>query len=225
MKQSITILCIIVLVISGCNRVVRNKTEIIEKQDTIIVKKINTLNKTCQTNLYSKSYSYYWLVEKDTLDLIINVIEYKKDSTICFSVFHKKPKLFADVLKETTDCLPLIEEDFEVKRLKSINFEAPIFYLDLAKKISSEYEIEYGRKNIGYKEFNQFLLTSSLTSQLNDFIKPLNKKVERYGFEKFFLIDKSDYKSYIPNVDFTEYPEFIFNAHSGIFVQLKQLTN
>ena len=117
-------------------------------------------------------------------------------------------------------CLPLIEEDFDVLKLKHIHFNPPIYYLDLTKTLSSEYDQKFGRKNISYERFIQFLLQSSLNSQLNEFCNPLNKKVKHYGFEKFFLIDKKYYEGYLPNTDFTEYPEFTFNAHTGISVSL-----
>ena len=97
----------------------------------------------------------------------------------------------------------------------------PIFYLDLAKKLSSEYEQEFRRKNIDYRKLNEFLLKSNLNTQLNHFLNPLNKKVKRYGMEKFHLVNKEDYKNYWPNVDLKEYPEFTLHGYTGVFVGLE----
>ena len=129
--------------------------------------------------------------------------------------------LFTAVLEKIEACFSLIEEDFVLSKPISFNFMAPIYYLDLSKKLSSEYEQEFGQKDIDYAKLNNFLLASSLTSQLNHFLNPLNKKVKSYGLEKFFLIEKKHYEHYLPNVDFTEYPEFTFNAHCGISVYLE----
>jgi len=225
MRKTAIILSILALVVSGCGQATKKQAEITsgttDNQDTIVVKQRNILDKSYQIGFYSKLYSYYWLVGKDTLDFILNITEYEKDATFSLHVYHKKPILFTTVLEKVHECLPLIEEDFNMSKLTFLHFREPIFYLDLAKKLSSEYEQEFGRKSISYDRFNQFLLQSSLNSQLNDFLNPLNKKVKRYEFEKFFLINKEYYASYLQNVDFTEYPEFTFNVHTGISVSLE----
>ena len=226
MRKTAIILSVLAVIISSCGQnnakkqsATTNETPF--TQDTIVVKQINVLDKSYQIGLYSKSYSYYWLVGKDTLDFILHIAEYEKDSTLSLQVFHKEPILFAIVLEKIESCFSLIEEDFNLSKLTSLDFMEPIFYLDLATKLSGEYEPKFGHKNINYKKLDEFLLESSLTSQLNCFLNPLNKKVKRYGLEKFFLIEKKHYEHYLPNVDFTEYPEFVFNAHTGISVSLE----
>jgi hypothetical protein len=226
MRKIIIILSVLAVIMSSCGQnstekqsAMENNTQFI--QDTVVVKQRKVLNNPTLGVLYSKSYSYYWLAEKDTLDFTLNVTEYEKDSTFNLRVFHKEPILFAIALEKIEECFSLIEEDFNLSKLTSFNFMPPIFYLDLATKLSSDYEQEFGRKNINYTKLNKFLLESSLTSQLNHFLNPLNKKVKRYGLEKFFLIEKKYYEYYLSNVDFTEYPEFTFNAHTGISVSLE----
>ena len=225
MRKTVIVISTLLLVVNGCEPTKKKQSDTIDDtigiQDTIVAKQRNVFNQSWQIDVYSKSYSYYWLVGKDTVDFIVRVNEYKRDTTLSIRVFHKEPILFATVLEKIHECFPLMKEDLDLAKLQSINFEQPIFYLDLAKKLSSEYEQKFGRKDIRYEKFNQFLLQSSLNAQLNDFLNPLNKKVKRYGFEKFFLIDKKYYDSYLPNVDFTEYPEFTFNAHTGISVSLE----
>jgi hypothetical protein len=226
MRKIILILSVLAVIISACRQnnakkqsATTNNTQFI--QDTVVVKQKNALNNPTWGILYSKSYAYYWLVGKDTLDFVLYVTEYEKDSTFSLSVLHEEPILFTAVLEKIKECFSLIEEDFDWSRAISFNFMATIYYLDVAKRLSSEYEQEFGKKIVDYTTLNTFLLASSLTSQLNHFLNPLNKKVGHYGLEKFFLIEKADYAHYLPNVDFTEYPEFTFNAHSGIFVQLE----
>jgi len=221
MKKITIILSVLILVLIGCGQAPKKQAETLDIQDTVIEKKKNVSHQSWQTDFYSKSYSYYWLVSKDTLGFVLRINEYKSDNTFSLDVFHKEPMPFTTILEKIEECIPLIEEDFNLSKLTSINFEAPIFYLDLAKKLSSEYEQEFGRKNVNYERFSKFLFKSSLHSKLCDFLNPLNKKVRYYGFEKFFLIEKENYKSYLPHTDFTEYPEFTFNAHSGISVCLQ----
>jgi hypothetical protein len=221
MKKITVILSVLVWVLIGCRQTTKKQTERLDIQDTVIVKKKNIFHQSWETDFYTKSCSYYWLVGEDTLDFVLRINEYKRDNTFSLRIFHNEPMSFTTVLEKTEKCIPLIEEDFDLSKLTSINFEAPIYYLDLAKKMSSEYEQEFGRKNVKYERFSDFLFKSSLHSQLRIFLDSLHKEVKHYGFEKFFLIEKEHYNSYLPNTDFTGYPEFTFNAHSGISISLQ----
>lgn len=226
MKNTLIILSVLALLVSACgqNNTKKHSETINDKhltQDTVVVKRQNALNNPAWGTLYSKSYSYYWLTGKDTLDLTLYITEYEKGGSFSLRVFHKKPMFFTAVLKKIEECFPLISENFDLSNPNSFNFMAPIYYLDLAKKLSEEYEQEFGQKNIDYTKLNNFLLESSLSLQLNNFFNPLNKKVKSYELEKFHLVDKEYYDTYFPSVDFTEYPEFTFNAHSGISVSLE----
>lgn len=195
-------------------------------QDTIVVKQKNVL-KPFEIGFRSKSYSYYWLAGKDTLDFSVDVYEYESDSTVSLDVYHnKKLMLFSVVLRKINECLPLIKEDFNLSKFSFIDFNEPLYYLDLAKKLSSEYEQKFERKNVSYEKLNQFLLQSSLTLQLDSVLNPLNKKVKSYGMEKFGLMGKKYYKQYlydnlrVSNIDFTEYPEFTISS-MGMAVELE----
>ena len=220
MKKILIILSVLVLMPVGCSQPTKKQAETGSHtkniKDTLIVK-----HKENGADFYSQSYSYHWLVAKDTLDFIVYADEWKDNGELSLKIAHRKPILFAEALKRIDACLPLLREDFDISKLTSVNFEQPIYYLDLAKKLSDEYEQKFGRKTVRYNMFNQFLLQSSLNAQLNNVLQSLNKEVKHYGFEKFFLIDKKDYKSYLPDVDFMEYPEFTFNAHSGVSVVLE----
>ena len=224
MKRTVIILSILALIVSSCGQTTRKQEETVSDiqdfQDTLIIKHKNILTES-EDPWYSKSYSYYWLVGKDTLDFSLRITESKRDSTLRLRLSHRKPILFADALRRVEACLPLIKEDFNMSKITSFHFMETIFYLDLAKKLSGEYEQKFGRKNIGYTQLYKFLLESSLTSQLNHFFNQLNKKVKRYGIEKFHLIEKRYYKEYVPNADLTEYPEFTINGYNGVSIQLE----
>ena len=230
MRKIVIILSVLAVITSSCRQ--NNARKQIEMasdaqgiQDTTVIKQRNVLNEF-RYSIYSKSYSYYWLAGKDTLDFILNAKEYEKDSTLHIDIRHKEPILFATVLERIEACLLIIKEDFDVSKFSSIYFKEPLYYLDLAKKLSNEYEQEFGRKNISYEKLNQFLLKSYLNVQLNNFLNPLNKKVKRYEIEKFHLMDKKDYESYLynnerlSNIDLTGYPEFTLNG-MGVSVQLE----
>ena len=190
------------------------------KTDTIIVKHKNDLNKSYEVGFYSKSYSYYWLVGKDTLDFKLSANEYEKDSTLHIYIHHKNSILFSTALTKINECYPHIKEDFYLAKLNSFYFRDPIFYFDLTKELSTNYEKQFGRKNIGYRKLSEFLIKSNITNQLNNFVSPIDKKVTRYGIEKFYLMDKKYYNSYLQNEDLTKYPEFAING-MGFYVQLE----
>lgn len=188
------------------------------KPDTIIVKHKHDLNKSYEIGFYSKSYSYYWLVGNDTLDFVLSASEYEKDSSLHLMAHHKKPILFTTTLTKIIDCYSLIKEDFYLSKLSSFYFKEPIFYFDLAKELSTEYEKQFGRKNISYEKLNHFLLNSNLNKQLGNFLNPIDKTVKHYSIEKFHLLDKSYYREYLPNIDLTKYPEFTITG-MGLYVQ------
>lgn len=191
-----------------------------EIKDTILVKQQNVLNASYEVGFYSKSYSYYWLAGKDTLDFIINAAEYEKDSSLHLNIHHKKPMLFMTLLDNTNKCLQLIKNDFDIKKLNSIYFNSPIYYLDLTKELSSEYEQRFDNKNISYQKLNEFLLNSTLNKRLDNFLNPLNKKVKRYSIEKFHLMEKKHFNNYLPGIDLKDYPAFTIEG-MGVYIQLE----
>ena len=188
--------------------------------DTTIVKHKNDLNKSYEVGFYSKSYTYYWITGTDTLDFTINATEHEKDSTLHLNVYHKDPVLFRIALTKINECFSLIKKDFNTTKLSSFYFKDPIFYFDLTKELSTEYEQEFGQKTISYKKLNQFLLNSNLNTKLDNFVRPFEKKVERYGIEKFQLMSKQNYRNFLPNIDIAKYPEFAIEG-MGLYVRLK----
>lgn len=191
-----------------------------EKNDTIIVKYKNELNNSYEVDFISKSYSYYWLVGNDTLDFSVNVSEYKEDSTLYLRIYHENPINFTTALTKINDCLPCIKEDFYLTKFKTLDFRDPIYYFDIVKEISIEYEKQYGQKIISYEKLNQFLLKSNLNKQIDNFVAQFDKKTKRYIIEKFQITDKKYIGNYMKKVNLTEYPEFVING-MGITIELE----
>jgi len=125
-KRTILISGILLIAVIGCGQKqtkTMNSTQDI--QDTVVIKQQNVL-KPAEIGFYSKSYSYYWLAGKDTLDFNINVTEYEKDSLVNLNVSHnKKLVFFTIVLGKINKCLPLIKEDFDISKFNSICFNEP----------------------------------------------------------------------------------------------------
>ena len=220
---NLTLILSLTLGFTSCNQETKSNNQTDEthdKTDTIVLKHKNDLNKSYEVGFLSKSYSYYWLVGNDTLDFSVNAREYEKDSTLHLSIHHKKPIILTTALTRINECLPQIKEDFNLTKLNSLYFRDPIYYFDLIKELSTEYEKQFGRKNISYEKLNEFLLKSNLNEQLDNFVGPLDKKTKRYVIEKFHLTDKKYFEEYLPNVDLTEYPEFAING-MGLYIQLE----
>lgn len=190
-----------------------------DSKDTIVVKQKNELNKSYEVGFLSKSYSYYWIADKDTLDFGLFATEYEKDSSLHLHIVHRRPMLFSIALDRINDCISLIKRDFDLLKLTSFYFKEPIYYPDLSKMLSEQYDQKFGQKGINYSKLNQFLLDSDLTLQLNTFLQPLNKTVKGYAIEKFHLLHKENYKTQLPDTDFSGYPEFTLNG-MGLYIQL-----
>jgi hypothetical protein len=224
MRFNVSILLFILLISCGQeNKSNPENTNVIQDaKDTILIKQQNVLNKSYEVGFYSKSFSYYWVTGKDTIDFFMNVAEYEKDSTCSINIHHKKSLLFKTTLERINQSLPIIRNDFDITKLRSLYFKSPIYYLDLTNELMNEYEKKFGKKGISYQDLNDFLLSSSLNTRLNSFLHPFNKKVKRYSIEKFQLVDKKNFNSYLPHTDLTDYPEFAIGG-MGLSVQLENI--
>lgn len=191
---------------------------ILSTKDTIIVKGQLFNNDFIPND--SEQY-YYWISKKnDTLDFKILVSSsYEK---FFLEVRHDSPILFSEVLSKIKQCLPIIKDDYDLSRLKIIGFRKPLYYLDLAQELSTEYYKKFGNRRIGYRYLDQFLLGATITSKLNSLLKDANaSSVRSYSFEKFRFLAKTDYKDYLPNVDFGNYPDFVLDGYTGFSVFLQ----
>ena len=187
---------------------------------TSIIQHKHVLNNSYEVGFYSKSYSYYRVFDKDTLDFVLCAMEHENDNTLHLDVQHKKAMLFATMLENLTECVPLIKEDFEFSKLNSINLKSPIHYLDLTKELSNEYELRFGKTSINHQKLNHFLLHSTLNKRLDSFLIPFKKQVKGYAIEKFHLLDKKYFGTYLPETDLKDYPEFALEG-MGVYIYLE----
>lgn len=170
---------------------------------------------------YANVYRYYW-VSKDTSDLKFHVYERKADSTVLLGCDHHKQVDFKILLDSLNNVLPKIGSDVNLKKMESLMFRQALYYPDLNRVLSQEYRIKFGEVTVDYPILNTFLMTSTLTTWLNTFLKPLHKKVKRYSIEKFHLIKKEQYSKFFPHSDSDNDPDFSLHG-SGIHVDLEEL--
>ena len=221
-----TILSLIILILISCNHSNQTKktinSDFVEtSKDTVLVKVENKIVNSYDIGFYSKSYTYFWVVDQDTLDFKIGLTEYVTDSSVHLRAFHRNPILFTTVLEKMIECVPMIQQNFEMNNLGSLYFKAPIFYLDLTTKLSEDYKSQFGQKNIKYEQLNKFLMGSWLEQKVSIFLDQFDKSTKRYGIEKFHLLDKQYYIEYIPNSDLNEYPDFSIHG-MGISVSINE---
>lgn len=224
MKQIIPF--IITLTLLSCNNPNQTKETTTSEtgeiaQDTVLVKIHNEIDKSYEIGFCSKSYTYCWITGRDTLDLKVEFTEYVRDSSVQMRVFNRQPILFTTVIDKVNECLPLIQEDFDLKNLSSLYFEPPILYKDLTIELSQDYKNQFGQENISYEQLNRFLMNSWLEQRINLFLNQFGKTTRRYGIEKFHLLDKEYYSEYIPTTNLNEYPEFSING-MGISVIINE---
>ncbi|AHM59121.1 hypothetical protein D770_04270 [Flammeovirgaceae bacterium 311] len=207
------ILSILALALLSCNNS-SQREDIISSDsgkspiDTALVKIENKLEKSFEVGFYSKSFTYCWIADKDTLDFRIGITEHVRDSSVQLRIFHRNPILFSKALDKINESLPLIEHDFNLDKLDYLYFESPVFYKDMTTELSRSYENEFGEKSISYKQLNEFLLDSWLEKKVGAFLNQFNKSTRRYGIEKFHLLEKEYYGQYLPNSDLSDYPPF-----------------
>ena len=170
---------------------------------------------------YSNVYNYYW-VAKDTSDLRFHVYERKADRTVLLGCDHRKQLNFKTLLDSLNSVLPKIASDVDIKKIESLIFRQALYYPDLNRVLSQEYGIKFGEVTVTYPNLNNFLMTSSLTVELNTFLHPLHKKVKRYSIEKFHLIGKEQYSKLFPHTNSDNIPDFSLYG-SGIHVDLEDL--
>lgn len=219
------VIIVIFFLFSSCDydkkRIVKSEAVLPEKiTDTIVVKQQNVFADSSRVDIYSKSYSYYCIVGKDTIKFALRCNEHKSDSSLNLTFHQREGMLFTAFLRFVEKCIPKIEEDFNINRLNTIYFNSPIYYPDLSISLSKEYAQQFGSKIVGYKRLNEFLLNSDLTTTLNRFLKPFGKKTKSYSIEKFQLTDKKHLNYYLPNTDIESYPDIVTDG-MGVSVQLE----
>lgn len=173
------------------NKIKISPKSLIKNGDTIIVKQVNKIENYDSTTL--KSFSYLWITKKDTLDFKIHAKEYLVDSTkthIHIDITHISETIFfSTALENLKKCITIIQKDFTLKSLGSLQFEGPYAYKDFRTTLPKEYESRYGKEKINYLELNNFLQESSIDIELKKILFSLKKDTYEYSIEKFEVRD------------------------------------
>lgn len=161
-----------------------------------------------QISNYSAPISYHWVVGTDTLDFAIYVSEHLQDKTLHLSYSHKLPILLQDAAVRTARILPIINEDFGGKSIKSLYLKTPVYYLDLATNLYDIYQAEYKDKSITQPEEQAFFEKSLLHEFMVGLGAHTQMRPISYSLEKFHVMKKAGYSSYLPDTNLDDYPEF-----------------
>lgn len=161
---------------------------------------------------YARRYVYGWAAGEDTADFRVLVNERTADSSFGLHIVHKQPINFDLVLQRLKMLFPKLQEDFDPSRMRSLYFKSPFYYGDLTRNLSREYQEKFGKQWINYTRLNQFLFSTEVHARLNDLVSKFNRKVDRYGIEKFQLLEKKSLPSHDRNFDVTSYPEMILDG-------------
>ncbi|RYE31421.1 MAG: hypothetical protein EOP48_31490 [Sphingobacteriales bacterium] len=192
------------------------------ESDTVIVKWINPLTKSYEVGFLSKAYSYLWVTGTDTLNFSVTVSQRVKDSSIDISIHHRSPLLFSEALKRLHNCMPYIRSDFDLSKLRSFHIETPLYYPDVARQTSREYEDKFGRREVSYANLSKFFLGSSFNKVIDGFLSPLGFKADDYFVEKFQLATHKSYEFQVQKLDPKDYPDFIIDGF-GMTIRVKRL--
>ena len=163
------------------------------QRDTIVVKEVIELELKSYNKLLKKSCNYYFVVNKDTLDIKVDTREFKRDSSssVHIRIRHEKKIFFKTALKYLAKCIPKIQEDFKFAKLSSIEFERPNLYQEIEGELSKKLERKYGRKLLSYKELSDFFTTSKLHLGLKEVLNFKEKKTYFYSIEKMSFRNSS----------------------------------
>lgn len=169
----------------------------------------------------NKAKWYYWVKDKDTSNFKFRLSESKVDSLVQIVVEVKSPTDFKICLDSLNAIFPLIEKDFKLDKLNDFFIDQTIYYPDLTKEITSEYKMQFGRKNISHEKINSLLMELPLIAKLNSIISKYNVKVSAFSIEKFGIIDKTNFRIYPENYDFSDYPDFSIEGFTDILIKEK----
>lgn len=190
--------------------------------DTIINKVYPEFTKF-DSILNAKVIRYFWLTDNDTLDFSLRISQ-SKDSSVSIYFLHENTMLFAEAMRLFNECLPTIQQDFDLSKTDGLALKTPVYYPDLVSELATEYNKKHETKKLRYADFVDFLTKTSLTATLNEFFKTFNVEVKRYNIEKFHFVEKENYEKYFPDISpdiLKNYPEMIFDGLNYLSVELK----
>lgn len=218
LKPNIAIIIITTFLFS-CHEKTKKGDEQTFKNEQVFKKEIIKLDGYTKEN-YNKVYTYYW-VAKDTSDLKFTLYERKNDNTVLWTINHDRQINFSGLLDSMNNVMPEIRKDFDLYKINDLAFKQPLYYPDLNQSLTTSYQKRFGETPIDYPKLDRFLLSATITQQLNTFLNPLHKKVKSYSMEKFHLQGKEQFIKYYPHMNFDNYPDFTLSGF-GIYVNLEE---
>lgn len=222
MKSHVTLMLFLLSFVCCGNKAQTVQNSEPANSDTIIIKDYPEFSKF-DSILNTKVIYYFWLTNNDSLDFNLRISQ-GKDSAVSIYFLHENTMQFAETMKLFNECLPTIQQDFDLSKTDGISFKTPVYYPDLVSRLATEYNEKHGTKKLKYGDFIDFLLSSSLTTTLNDFFKTYNIEVKGYGIEKFHFVEKENYEKYFPDISpeiLKDYPEMIFDGLNYLSVSLE----
>ena len=141
-------------------------------------------------------HAVYFLVRKTDTSNLRYDISINPDDSIEIIVYEKgilRGSLlsYREELQEQSHILREASMDFDLNSLKKIWDISLSSTGDLAIAITKQLPPEYFGKSLHNLDVGKFLLTSKLTKDLNELLKPYGKKIKRYVVEKAQFLDSS----------------------------------
>ncbi|MDD4108590.1 MAG: hypothetical protein PHH93_07720 [Prolixibacteraceae bacterium] len=133
------------------------------------------------------------------------------------------PKPYSKWIKELKMILPVASNDYNLDSLKSISIGRLILTGDLAIKITRQYKNIIAENErittADYDEISRFLLTSALTGDFNELLKPWSLKVSKVSIEKTFFTTKGDLlNNSVTETNPSDIPETILDCITWLIV-------
>lgn len=196
----------ILLLLFSCSPKPEQKSEeypnLDETVDTMIVK--NAIDYELAGSSYRKrGDSYFLVIGTDTSSFKPIFSEAIETGLVSLSLniqYTKANLSYEKRLLELKHLLARAAQDYTLDSLQSISFGRLILSGDLAITVTKEYEESFGQTEqisiAQYQEISKFLLTSTLSKDLNKLLKPYYRSVKHVGIEKAFFTTKSELLDY-----------------------------
>lgn len=201
-----------------------NTTTVIARQDTAVVGWVN-LHEMAGNAYLSRSMRYFLKIGSDSSRFNCIVYESKENKRLGMDLrLAHETMSWSQQMQELKVLMPVISKEFFLDSLGSISLGRLCHTGDAGADVTRLYrdKVTKSRKIPSYRLISQFLLHTTLTSQLNELLLPYGLKVRGYGLEKVFFIPKS---SVMASTRFEtaerDIPDFLLDAIVWVSVQRK----
>lgn len=178
-----------------------------QRKDTVLVK-VKHKDDLTGSSEASEWMSYHWMVGSDTLDFGINAAADDEGQSVRLTYSHKLPITIHDAVAQTTAVLPEIAEDFGGGSVRSLYLKTPIFYRDLASNLYDLVQAEYAKEGLNAQKQQELFEKSLLHVYMLGLGERMQSVPVAYSLEKFHVMKKEGYTSYLPESAISELPEF-----------------